>query len=514
MFAEARASGGPPPSESAPVPRLGPHGTDKLRAVESYREMRAVGRGAEAVAVLGWASATDAHRTRQLAVRAEYEAVCQESGTVAWPPTPVSVTDWLVSKVSAEPRARDYYGRALGLLRSLALLTPELGWPLTESEASLLDAVCKTLSGATPASVPRRATPATAAVLRAIHAHWQGTVMALSDVMIWVVLRVCAQAVTRSGDVVRLQWSDVWMEDDPSGERRVYLRWVEEKRERERVSILLPHAGQEATSGHQAMLDWMALPQVAERRRVALAAPDDAVYRWVFPRIHPRTGAVLWQGGDEQHPHLTQEQFSGRVRRLAETAQVAGAERLTGHAGRRGGATDLEAAGASEMLIMSLGGWAGPESMRRYLDPGALVRARDAVRLLVGQQPQAPAGASAPRGSTPPPPGPAEGDGVEVVGAGPTAGAAPRVTRPKRPAPAVAPGVGGGSGARPTPRPPGVPADLEAYLNAADPDVEVVTEDELQRELFADMGIGPGLSFPMPQQYKAWHSLMSNAARR
>jgi hypothetical protein len=176
--------------------------------------------------------------------------------------------------------------------------------------------------------------------------------------------------------VVELRWQDVMEMQDGS----IHLRWVEEKTKVEKVSPLVPMEGLETTSGLEALRLWLTRREVQDMRA------RDGPRGFLFPRIDPSSRRVLWRGEDQAHPHLTQEQHAASLKRLATAAGLEGCERFTGHAGRRGGATELRRAGASNEAIMHAGGWTSEEAMLRYIAISDLDRARDNARLLVERQ--------------------------------------------------------------------------------------------------------------------------------
>jgi hypothetical protein len=246
-----RVAGGP--GGPAFSPRVGERGQVREAALLEYATARAraswdAGQGAASVAAMVWDAGVSAHRARQRSVVGQYEACCQARWVQAWPATLLSVVDWLVLRPRAEARARNYYARLLGLLRTGgALLHPGASWALSEDEVKLLDAVLTILSEATPRSVPRRATPAVYSVLEQLAQHLRPQSAAPADRMVWVVLCVTVQAVTRSGTVVRLTWEDLAVEPDGT----VLLRWAEEKTSFGRVTYLLPLEGLAELSGLQ-----------------------------------------------------------------------------------------------------------------------------------------------------------------------------------------------------------------------------------------------------------------------
>lgn len=371
-----------PPVETGFAPRLGERGEAKDALLRRYVATQAAGGWSvnegtvDGLAALAWEGNTGPHRARQLAVIQQYEADCEAHRTAPWPATVASVSHWLMRRERTEPRSEDYYSRLVGLLRSGAELLRPGQWAITESETRLLHKLTDLVSGATPRSTPRRATPAEHSALAQLAGYLRPAEATPADQMIWVVLCVSVQSARRSGDVVELRWEDV--KEMPDGS--IHLRWVEEKTKAEQVSPLVPMEGLEATSGLEALRLWLSRREVQDMRA------RDGPRGFLFPRIQPSSRRVLWRGEDQANPHLTQEQHASSLKRLATAAGLEGCERFTGHAGRRGGATELRRAGASNEAIMQTGGWSSEEAMLRYIAVSDVDRARDNARLLVERQ--------------------------------------------------------------------------------------------------------------------------------
>lgn len=301
------------------------------------------------------------HREALDRLSAHYVTTMEQVGMTPWPLNRARGAAYLAAKQKAvgkgQSRAKDYFPSLWSDLKSAARLQGRVD--LSSEDERDMAQVCKVLGKGTPRTGQRQAKPFTVEALVAMAAAAPGQGEWGQEVL--TVALVTWDLVQRGGAVVNMDWRHVTRRTDAHGPFfEVLFPW--EKTARDRVCVLRP-GDNPKICGYRALEAW-------SRARGAQLGPGPAVGagagaaaegpRWVFPYIEPYTGATLADAP------MTTEQYSSRLKRLAQAARLADAGAYSAHSGRRGGATWRLVSGQAVSMVMDEGGWASVSSFRRY----------------------------------------------------------------------------------------------------------------------------------------------------
>ncbi len=316
-----------------------------------------------ALAAISYASRT---RRAQELLLGRYRAHCGERGVEAWPVTEDALCGWLLQHWDGStPRSGRYFATLKGTLRAAAELRPER-WALSPEAEARTGKYIRALQKTTPLLVAEQAGVLTVEALEALAAQAAGAGSGTRDEQLWVMVRLLAALGCRSGDLVRLRAGDV--SHHGAGDSAYYeVRLLREKTMRGRkVLVFATGDALEHLCAYRALQGW--LPG-----RVAGGGPE----AYLFP---------AWAGEARAAPrlgHMSQRDFAESLRDMATAAGVAEADKLTGHAGRRGKAVLLLAAGLEAEEVARLVGWKDVAMVHHYATPrgaAAVAAARSAAQ--------------------------------------------------------------------------------------------------------------------------------------